>query len=340
MIRNLFPSLYEVKRLEEVVLFTVGLMSDPSPLLNHVYELWNERLSQILRGEEPDTKAKESLKRSGRDINKLSLLSSLYTESAAPLPGTSLQNQHVNIHHGVLESKTYTASRLYEFNCIVKVKSPMEFRIESKDSEHTHDCMLALVKPAADVSINLLTVSRSISQKQPISDLYVDELKCDNFKEADVFNMSRDVFSVRVYNSSIPYLTLDHLCRQLSHSSTLCRIDLSETSLKEIESHTFASLPSLSHLDLTKTDLCQIHLCYLRQVVKNRTSPKLSKLKLGANGLLRFQNELEWLLKTVVNHHQRELQMELENNKLPTEFQQKWRQQTEETKLLLFLETR
>ena len=94
--KDLFPSLYEVKRLEEVVLFTVGLMANPKPLVNHVYELWNERLRAILRSQEPDTNAKENLKRSGRDINKLGLLSSLYTECTVPLPGTSLRNQHVS----------------------------------------------------------------------------------------------------------------------------------------------------------------------------------------------------------------------------------------------------
>ena len=278
-------------------------MSDPSPLVNHVYQLWNERLQAILRTQEPDTSSKEKLKRSGRDINKLSLLSSLYTESTVPLPGTSLQNQYVNIHHDVLDSRTYTASRLYEFNRITEVKgNPLEFKVESED--RMPECILALVKPNCNVAGHLLDVCRIVSEKQPITDLYVDELKGDNFETVDVFNMSRDICSVRVYNSSIPYLTLDHLCQQLSHSPTLCRIDFSGTSLKDVSSLTFTGLPSLSHLYLKNTDLVRIHLSYLRQMVSNRTSSKLCQLKLGANNLFRFQDELDWLLRTLITHHQ------------------------------------
>ena len=336
--KDLFPSLYEVKRLEEVVLFTVGLMANPKPLVNHVYELWNERLRVILRSQELDSKAKENLKRSGRDINKLSLLSSLYTECTVQLPGTSLHNQHVNIHHGVLESRTYTASRLYEFNRITEIKGNTEvFKVEAE--EEMPECIMALVKPGCNIAGRLLDLCRIISQKQPITDLYADELKCEDCQRADVFNMSRDVCSVRVYNSSLPKFTLDHLCQQLANSSTLCRVDFSGTSLKCVKSLRFANLPSLTHLDLKNTDISQMHLYGLTCMLKQRTSPRLCQLNLGANDLFRFQDDLDLLLKKAVNHHQSELQLGLENNELPAEFQQKWKQQTEGTKVLLFFES-
>ena len=336
--KDLFPSLYEVKRLEEVVLFTVGLMANPKPLVNHVYELWNERLRAILRSQEPDTNAKENLKRSGRDINKLSLLSSLYTECTVPLPGTSLHNQHVNIHHGVLESRTYPASRLYEFNRIVEVTgNPVEFKVETE--EEIPECIVALVKPYCNIAGRLLDLCRIISHKQPITDLYVDELKCE-VQRADVFNMSTDVCSVRVYNSSLPKFTLDHLCKQLANSSTLCRIDFSGTSLKSVKSLRFSGLPSLTHLDLKNTDISQIHLYGLTCMLKQRTSPRLCQLNLGANDLFRFEDDLDLLLKKAVNHHQSELQLGLENNKLPTEFLQKWKQQTEGTRFMFVFETK
>ena len=167
----------------------------------------------------------------------------------------------------------------------------------------------------------------------------MDELKCDNFQKADVFNMSRDVCSVRVYNSSLPEFTLDHLCQQLANSSTLCRIDFSGTNLKCVKSLRFSGLPSLTHLDLKNTDITQIHLYGLTCMLKQRTSPRLSQLNLGTNDLFRFQDDLDLLLKKAVNHHQSELQLGLENNELPAEFQQKWKQQTEGTRFLFVFET-
>ena len=52
---ELFPSWFDIKRHEEVVTFTCGLMQDPTPLVNHVYEMYIEmhqkqwRLAQMNR---------------------------------------------------------------------------------------------------------------------------------------------------------------------------------------------------------------------------------------------------------------------------------------------------
>ena len=39
-LKELFPSWFDIKRHEEVVIFTCGLMQDATPLINHVYDMY------------------------------------------------------------------------------------------------------------------------------------------------------------------------------------------------------------------------------------------------------------------------------------------------------------
>ena len=75
---ELFPTLYEVKRLKEVVLFTVGLMPDPAPLVDHVYNLCYDRTVQILRTGQVDDDKEEQLKSLGKDVDISDLLKSIH----------------------------------------------------------------------------------------------------------------------------------------------------------------------------------------------------------------------------------------------------------------------
>ena len=65
------------KKLREVVLFSVGLMSDPTPLVDHVYQVRHNRLLKILRTGEFDEDNEEKLIRMGKNIDDFSLFKSL-----------------------------------------------------------------------------------------------------------------------------------------------------------------------------------------------------------------------------------------------------------------------
>ena len=101
-LNGLFSSLYEVKRLEEVVLFTVGLMSDPTPLVDHVYELYGDRMATLMRGGQVDDDIEDKLKRLGKDINDISILDSFYKESTIQLSGTAFHNKHINYYREMM----------------------------------------------------------------------------------------------------------------------------------------------------------------------------------------------------------------------------------------------
>ena len=65
---ELFPSMYEIKRLEEVVLFTVGLMADSTPLVDHVYQTYIKRIQRAGKLGYADTDDEERLESLGKDI--------------------------------------------------------------------------------------------------------------------------------------------------------------------------------------------------------------------------------------------------------------------------------
>ena len=70
------------------MLFAVGLMSDPTPLVDHVYQMMiNDKLEQMRN----EKYYYSSLYDNG-------LLKSLYTESQVQLPGHPLHNQHINYY--------------------------------------------------------------------------------------------------------------------------------------------------------------------------------------------------------------------------------------------------
>ena len=97
-LQKFFPSHNDILfKHKEVVLFTCGLMSNPNPLVGHVYQIHREEqvLEEIRKGDHPafsfDILEKYSVLYMYR-----SLFESLYHESAVKLPGQSLHNPHIN----------------------------------------------------------------------------------------------------------------------------------------------------------------------------------------------------------------------------------------------------
>ena len=98
---------------KEVVKFVCGLMADPRPVVDHVYTTLHEYVLGEMRA-------------SGHipDIDR-SLLESLYQESAVPLSGSVLHNQHINFHHHAVDgprntTPVFTPSKLYLFDHMKK----------------------------------------------------------------------------------------------------------------------------------------------------------------------------------------------------------------------------
>ena len=82
-LKEFFPSWEHIRIQEEVIGFTCGLMKDPTPLVDHVYEAYVETFCNVFNPACVDSNAKTQrrLLAEGKDIFDVSLFNILYTES-------------------------------------------------------------------------------------------------------------------------------------------------------------------------------------------------------------------------------------------------------------------
>ena len=84
-------------------MFCCGLMKDPTPLVEHCYEMYIEKELYDLRAAEIDEEVERQLEAQGKNLYDMSLFDSLYNESNVKLPGHARQNRYINdYNHGWL----------------------------------------------------------------------------------------------------------------------------------------------------------------------------------------------------------------------------------------------
>ena len=69
-LKEFFLSWYAIRRYEEVVIFTCGLMIDPRPLIEHAYEMWIEKWLNMMRFDQVDHQAEGRMEAEGKDIRE------------------------------------------------------------------------------------------------------------------------------------------------------------------------------------------------------------------------------------------------------------------------------
>ena len=281
---ELFPSLFEVKRQEEVVLFTVGLMQNPSTLVDHVYHTYMERISKILKTGEIDDDNEGRLQNFGKDINDIRFFESLYKESKIRLPGTAFRIQHFNYYFEDDAEPIYLPSKMFLFQTTKRLRQANTFFLgEEIFNRATVDSIICSNQTEDDEG--LLNTIRRISKLQPISDLSMFDINCENLPNTDVFYMSNKCRSIVLWDCVLPSRTLDHLVQQIANCSTLHTIDVRVTNLGDMESLSVQYLPSLTKLWLWNTNLCRFHLLHLAYLVENSKLPNLRLLDIGTNDL-------------------------------------------------------
>ena len=150
-----------------MIIFCAGLMKDPKPLVQFIYEMQiEEYLRQMRTSEYPSIDA--------------DLFKSLHAESAVKWSDHPLHNQFVNHHdhkEDVLNKRpldttsVFYPSRLYHFRF-------MEEAVVV-DAHHSEiDCAMWISYPAESVRNNILTTCSTISLHQPVRDLHMDWVTC------------------------------------------------------------------------------------------------------------------------------------------------------------------
>ena len=324
--------MYAIKRLEEVVLFTVGLMADPTPLVDHVYQAYIKRIPEFLRRSTfrlTDTDDEEErLQSLGKSIYGMRIFQSLYKESAIKLPASAFHNQHLNFYLECDTESIYLPSTLFMFD---RTKTMQHATIRSSSEElvknKTPDSVI--ISSGSDDTDGLLNTIQTISKLQPIRHLFIRDVNCEQFEKADVFHMSNKCENILLWDCVLPSLTLDHLFQQISSCSTLQTIDVRDTNLGHMESLSLQNLPSLTKLGLWKVNLCRFHLLHLAYLVENRKLPNLKLLDIGGNSLNHLLDELEIFLQVVAKNHQTDITVVIYFDDLPNTFWQEVRQYTE-----------
>ena len=193
-------------------------MSDPTPLVDHVYQMWiNEHIEKV-----------KSKKYDGYGSNRdTDLLKALYTESKVQLPGSALHNNNINYYHHTKDSidttHVYTPSKMYVFlgmreNVLCKFNN-------RKQEAKCPECILVIKSPRAAVSDSLLVTCQQIIENQTIVDLKMYNVSGKHQSEADVFNPSKNANSLPLHSCSLQSQPLNYLIHKLSGCNQVRRID-------------------------------------------------------------------------------------------------------------------
>ena len=210
-----------------------GLMKNPVPLVEHCYEMYIEYEVKEMKTDDVD-EAERQLTAQGKSPHGTSLFDSLYNESTVKLPGSAQHNRYINYYnhnHNHDTTKVYTPSRYYKF---IKMKEAVELNIGS-ETVIPECCIVIIIVPDENVTNSLLTTCFKISEKQPIADLWMEAVRCDDLTVKAPTMSSRAVSFVLV-KCILPVSYWRDIIRQLFECiHTLQYLGLSGMDLKPIE---------------------------------------------------------------------------------------------------------
>ena len=245
-----------------------------------------------------------------------SLLESLYQESAVPLPCSALHNQHINYYdHDDDEPRDttpmFTPSKLYMFEHMMEdvtlghktpetgVTGCTDPGQSEPNSFNNQECAIWIYRPDKSLTERLLSLCRTISESQPVTDfyLYLHGDRCE-LTEANVPIMSKEAKSlvltgVNVSSSGWNYLLQHESLQALSLEWTrlpdgavplifnhrnlkvlsLWGADMSHE-MCEYVCHHLGDLVHLDHITLSYNNLSRVSSIRL----SNTTSPVTLKL--------------------------------------------------------------
>ena len=270
-LKELFPPWYHVKRYEEVLIFTCGLMPDPRPLIEHVQEMLVQRETLGVRVGKDERETQ--LGTMGKSVLLLNLIRLLYAEANIPLESKPHHNTMFNIYTheqddmcGRLRDITpiEIPSELYAFESLREYAPQYNIKNSGKIYKN---CVVTIFEVPPSVANSLLLTCREISQNQPITDLCIYGLHCDKSHPvpADVFNLSKTAQSITIMNSILQHNLMEHFISQLRQCKYLRKLHIEniilynlpskETSQEEISDTNMSAAFSKTKNQVSKSGL-------------------------------------------------------------------------------------
>ena len=213
-------------------MFCCGLMEDPTPLVDHCCEMFIERRVNLLRTDYIDEEAERRLKAQGKDPLDMSLFDSLYNESSVKLPGHARHYRYINKYNHKYNhhmTPVYTPSRYCEFwNMKEKFYRGPETEIPER--------IMVIGDRDQSVIKSVLTTCRKISEDQRVTDLKMEEVRCEDLTEVKAPILSRRAASLQLLQCALPVSYLRDIIHQLLECTrTLQKLELSFMDLRQIE---------------------------------------------------------------------------------------------------------
>ena len=262
-LNEFFPSWEAVKWTHrEVIIFSVGLMKDPTPLVDHVYEMYIDHYLRRVRigGSYPT-------------IDDY-LFQSLYSESPVPLLGSPLNNHHINIYDTLEDGQmgrpfdesnwsqslhyksdrmdqylrhlfdqdtkskeiacVQIASKLYVFR---HLRKEVVYDIKGQENTKVPQCTIEILHPHPAIAKTILTTCHEINRYQPVTDLTIDRTRCQDVTASETPIMSDNARALSLGMSDLPATFISNIVRQLvgSQCVTLQNCNFVSIDLSEVE---------------------------------------------------------------------------------------------------------
>ena len=237
-LKEFFPSWEHIRIQEEVIGFTCGLMKDPTPLVEHIYETFVEITCHGLSpgGFLRNYETERRLLAQGKDMDSTNLFSTLYTESSVPLFGHALYNQfvYINKNHDA-EGEIVTPSKLYAFFHVSKANIPVTKFAEQDGSEESPECVLWIQEPDRAAIKSLLSTCSKISKRQPVTHLMIACATCKDLTHPEAITLSRNVQVVCIGDCDLPLSFWKKILHQLFDCVNLRCLVFVNTNLHQLE---------------------------------------------------------------------------------------------------------
>ena len=203
-------------------------MKDPTPLVNHVYEMYTEYMCGWCSPADNEEMVKQ-LYVQGK--NSRGLFSSMYAESPIPLRGFPGYNQYIyrnDMHKGDID----TPSKKYVFSHVSKDVPDIKF---TSGGDEAPECKLWIHKPDAAATKTLLATCSKISKHQPVNHLLMLTVYCKEITCEEMLTISRSVQSVAIIDSDLPLNFWRNILQQLSDCTNLRHLWIVNSNLHQLE---------------------------------------------------------------------------------------------------------
>ena len=232
------------------VLFAVGLMSDPTPLVDHVYQMWigwyvNE-LTHIYEDEYED----RVIDRYSKDIFK-----AIYTESKVQLPGDALHNQYINYYCPNYYTEKSSSDK-------ENVTTPSKVYVYSNMLSDSCKHLFNLDKNALSLALESCTlqpeqmnhIMHELSECNEIRKVYLLNTSLHDVSYLFLSNKRRLIF-LHLENTNMSAELSQSFCSQLSDLTHLEHLIVKENDFSQVSKLTLNNKRNLKYLYLENTQM-------------------------------------------------------------------------------------